>query len=153
MKSHELSVGEVAKRAGINISTLHFYEEKGLIYSNRNQANQRRYTRDVLRRIAVIKIAQNVGISLKDIKIALKKLPNNNVATKKDWQKFATILNNELEDKIRTLNNLKSLLLGCIGCGCLSMDQCPMYNNDDELHKDSKLTGAIIINQNLYNEK
>ncbi len=129
----ELSVGTVAKRAGVAVSTLHFYEAKGLIKSRRNQGNQRRYTRDVLRRIAVIKVAQKIGISLQDIMESFKSLPNQRTPTKRDWDKLSSKWKKDLEAKIQLLTHLRDDLTDCIGCGCLSTSDCPLRNPDDIL--------------------
>ncbi len=129
----ELSVGTVAKRAGVAVSTIHFYEAKGLIQSRRNQGNQRRYTRDVLRRIAVIKVAQKIGISLQDIMESFKSLPNQRTPTKKDWDKLSNKWKKDLEARIQLLTHLRDDLTDCIGCGCLSTSDCPLRNPDDIL--------------------
>lgn len=140
-----LSVGEVASRCGVNISAIHFYEQKGLIASSRNAGNQRRYTRDVLRRISLIKVAQKVGISLDCIKDAFSKLPDNRTPTKQDWQLLALQWKDELNMRINYLTNLKNSLTSCIGCGCLSMERCPLYNEEDKLSKIGK--GPVILNK------
>lgn len=139
----KLSVGDVAKRSGVKISTLHFYEEKKLIHSIRNAGNQRRYKRDVLRRIGVIKAAQKVGISLKDIKQALSFLPNDKAPTKSDWQRLSKQWKVQLELQISQLTALRDNMSSCIGCGCLSLKACPLYNPDDELGK--KQSGAVLL--------
>ena len=128
-----LSVGDVAKRCGVAVSAIHFYEKKGLISSIRNAGNQRRFSRDVLRRVSIIKAAQKVGISLANIQKAFENLPNQRTITKTEWQVLANQWELELESKINYLENLKKYLTGCIGCGCLSMDNCPLYNPDDKL--------------------
>ena len=137
------SVGKVAERCGVNVSTLHFYEEKGLIHSTRNAGNQRRYHRDVLRRIAVIKAAQKVGISLKDIQQAMDFLPVSRAPVKKDWQKLSRLWHAQLEQKIQSLTALRDNLTSCIGCGCLSLKACPLYNPDDQLGEDQ--SGAVLL--------
>ncbi|WP_068545221.1 redox-sensitive transcriptional activator SoxR [Thalassotalea crassostreae] len=142
-----LSVGYVAKRCGIKVSALHFYEQKGLIRSWRNQGNQRRYKRDVLRRISVIKAAQKMGISLGEVKTVFEQLPNNRTPNKNDWGNLAKIWQETLEQRIRYLENLRDSLTGCIGCGCLSMTNCPIYNANDELGKEA--SGAVILNRSL----
>ena len=126
-----MSVGEVAKRAGVSVSTLHFYEGKGLIFSTRNQGNQRRYDRQILRRIAVIKAAQNIGLTLSEIVEALSHLPKNRAPKKEEWEELAKIWNEKLEERIEKLKRLQENLSGCIYCGCLSMDSCALYNPDD----------------------
>jgi len=130
-----LSVGQVAKRAGVNVSTLHFYEQKGLIHSSRNGGNQRRYHKNVLRRIAVIKTAQTLGISLHSIHQALSHLPTNSTPKQKDWQKMSQQWQQELQQKIQQLTRLKDELDSCIGCGCLSIENCPLRNPEDILAK------------------
>ncbi|MBB3142345.1 redox-sensitive transcriptional activator SoxR [Halomonas organivorans] len=129
----EFSVGEVASRSGVAISTLHFYEGKGLIRSWRNQANHRRYYRDVLRRIAVIKVAQRAGIPLVTIREALAELPDQRTPTAEDWKRLSSQWKAELDTRITKLTELRDQLGGCIGCGCLSMEDCPLRNPWDEL--------------------
>lgn len=141
----KFSVGHVAKRSGVKVSTLHFYEEKGLIQSVRNAGNQRRYKMDVLRRIGVIKAAQKVGISLIEIKQAMAFLPRDKAPTKRDWQKLSTQWQSTLDQKIRALTALRDNMTGCIGCGCLSLKVCPLYNPNDEL--GVKQSGAVILDQ------
>jgi len=132
MASASWSVGRVAQRCGVKISTLHFYEEKGLIQSQRNAGNQRRYKADVIRRISVIKAAQKMGISLKAIKTALMSLPNERTPTVEDWEKLSRSWQAELNARITSLERLRDSLSGCIGCGCLSLKKCPLYNKDDK---------------------
>ena len=128
-----LSVGEVAARSGVTVSTLHFYEAKGLINSVRNNGNQRRYAREVLRRVAVIKVAQRVGIPLAEIHDALKALPRNRTPTAADWSKLSARWRADLDQRIQQLTQLRDQLTSCIGCGCLSVDSCPLRNPWDEL--------------------
>ncbi len=131
--SLELTVGEVAKRSGVAISTLHYYESEGLISSRRNQGNQRRYARQVLRRVAVIKAAQRLGISLASIRKAMAALPGERTPTAEDWQKLSADWKAELNDRITRLTRLRDQLDGCIGCGCLSLGVCPLRNPWDKL--------------------
>lgn len=126
------SVGRVAKRCGVKVSTLHFYEDKGLIQSQRNTGNQRRYKADVIRRISIIKAAQKMGISLEAIKAAFATLPDERTPTVKDWEKLSRHWQTELNDRINALIRLRDSLSGCIGCGCLSLKKCPLYNKDDK---------------------
>lgn len=129
----ELSVGEVAKRSGVAVSTLHFYESRSLIRSRRNAGNQRRYSRDVLRRVAVIKVAQRTGIPLASIREALATLPDNRTPTKEDWRRLSACWKAELDERIARLTRLRDQLNGCIGCGCLSLRECPLRNPADRL--------------------
>jgi MerR family redox-sensitive transcriptional activator SoxR len=132
----ELTVGEVAARSGVAVSTLHFYESEGLIRSWRNQGNQRRYPREVLRRVAVIRVAQRTGISLASIRDALGALPNGRTPTAEDWTELSARWRAELNDRIDRLIRLRDQLDGCIGCGCLSLDVCPLRNPWDKLSEE-----------------
>lgn len=129
----ELTVGEVAKRSGVAVSAIHFYESKGLIKSRRSQGNHRLYPREVLRRIAVIKVAQRTGLSLEEIHQALKALPDGRTPTKADWTRMSEAWKADLEDRIARLIRLRDQLDRCIGCGCLSISDCPLRNPDDQL--------------------
>ncbi len=131
--SWELSVGEVAERSGVAVSAIHFYEAKGLLSSWRNAGNQRRYGREVLRRVSIIKVAQRLGIPLASIKDALDSLPKGRTPTDRDWRKLSASWQAELDGRIARLTELRNRLTGCIGCGCLSMKDCPLRNPQDEL--------------------
>ena len=139
----EITVGEVAKRSGVAVSTLHFYESKGLIQSWRTSGNQRRYAREVLRRVALIKVAQRTGISLAAIRKALKSLPRERTPNSDDWKKLSSAWRSELTDRIARLTRLRDQLDGCIGCGCLSLGICPLRNPHDVLGKQGP--GARIL--------
>ena len=140
---HELGVGEVAARCGVAVSAIHFYEQKGLIASWRNAGNQRRYPREVLRRVSIIKVAQRLGIPLASIKAALDSLPKGRTPNDEDWKKLSSRWHADLEGRIATLSRLKEQLTGCIGCGCLSMKECPLRNPWDELA--SRGPGAHLL--------
>ena len=131
----ELTVGDVARRSGVAVSTLHFYENKGLIKSWRSNGNQRRYARDVLRRVALIKVAQKTGMPLAQIRKALKSLPGERTPTTQDWKKLSAGWREELNERIARLARLRDELDGCIGCGCLSLGICPLRNPHDMLGK------------------
>ena len=145
MEDANLAVGYVAKRTGVKVSTLHFYEEKGLIRSWRNSGNQRRYKRDVLRRISVIKAAQRLGISLHSIKQTFIGMPNERTPDKKDWALLSKQWRRQLNQQISALTKLRDSLDGCIRCGCLSMQSCPIYNPDDEL--ETLGPGPVILDR------
>ncbi|MDC0603111.1 redox-sensitive transcriptional activator SoxR [Aliiglaciecola sp.] len=145
MNNKELSVGFVARRCGVKVSTLHFYEQKELITSWRNQGNQRRYKADVLRRVSVIKAAQKMGISLEEIKQAFLSLPSNRTPDKKDWAKLSQRWQQKLDERIRKMQRLRDSLSGCIGCGCLSLKSCPIYNPEDELASSGP--GPVILDR------
>ena len=127
----ELSPGQLADRAGVAVSALHFYEGEGLIHSRRTPGNQRRYSRDTLRRVAFIRASQRVGIPLKAIKEALATLPDRRTPNRADWARLSQSWREDLDDRIRHLQDLRDQLDGCIGCGCLSIDRCRLYNPDD----------------------
>lgn len=133
MISKELGIGELAERSGVAVSALHFYEAKGLIHSVRSSGNQRRYARSVLRRLAVIKVAQRVGLPLAEIAKALDGLPSGRTPTVADWRRLSAAWKQELEQRIKTLTQLRDQLDGCIGCGCLSLKACPLRNSGDEM--------------------
>jgi len=132
----ELSVGEVAARSGVPVSTLHFYESKGLIRSRRSAGNQRRYDRDVLRRVSVIRIAQEVGVPLAQIGTALAALPEGRTPTTEDWMVLSRRWAADLEHRIVQLQRLRDGLADCIGCGCLSLEHCPVRNGGDRLGRE-----------------
>ncbi|WP_415837702.1 redox-sensitive transcriptional activator SoxR [Shewanella livingstonensis] len=138
-----MSVGQVAKRCGMKVSAIHFYEQKGLIKSWRNPGNQRRYPRDVIRRISLIKAAQQLGISLDEIRLAFANLPNGTTATKQDWINLSNQWKQTLTLWIAKMQKLKDSLEGCLGCGCLSMQNCPLYNPDDILGEQGP--GPVLL--------
>ncbi|ANF56534.1 redox-sensitive transcriptional activator SoxR [Halotalea alkalilenta] len=129
----ELGVGEVSRRSGVAVSALHFYESRGLIQSRRTAGNQRRYRRDVLRRLAVIRAAQRLGIPLDEIFSALATLPEGRTPTRTDWIAFSAAWRSRLDQRIEALIQLRDQLGGCIGCGCLSLKRCRLANPDDLL--------------------
>ncbi|MDR0181836.1 redox-sensitive transcriptional activator SoxR [Lysobacter arvi] len=133
MGGEELSVGEVARRSGVAVSALHFYEAKGLIHSHRSGGNQRRYGRDTLRRIAIIRAAQRVGMPLASIRDALASLPEARTPTRRDWSRLSSAWREELDARIRELIRMRDTLDDCIGCGCLSLDRCRLANPGDVL--------------------
>jgi MerR family redox-sensitive transcriptional activator SoxR len=129
----ELTVGQVAARSGVAVSALHFYEARGLISSRRTSGNQRRYPREVLRRVAFIRASQAVGIPLARIGAALDQLPDQRTPTRRDWERLSEAWRAELDDQISRLQRLRDNLSGCIGCGCLSLDLCKLMNPGDVL--------------------
>ncbi|MFL9582813.1 redox-sensitive transcriptional activator SoxR [Stenotrophomonas sp. AB1(2024)] len=133
MIAQELSVGEVARRSGVAVSALHFYERKGLIHSLRTAGNQRRFSRDVLRRLAVIRVAQRVGMPLEAVANAFAALPENKTPTRAEWAKMSALWRGELDQRIEELLLLRDQLTDCIGCGCLSLKRCRLANPGDAL--------------------
>ena len=128
---HDLSIGEVVDRSGVPHSALRFYEDQGLVASTRTSGNQRRFQRDVLRRLAFIKAAQRVGLTLEDIAGALASLPDARTPNLRDWERLSRRWTDELEERIRLLTALRDDLTSCIGCGCLSLQRCHLYNPGD----------------------
>jgi len=128
-----LSIGQVSERSGVTPTALRFYEDRGLISAERTTGNQRRYARSVLRRLAFIRTAQRVGLSLEDISTALATLPKGRTPTKADWTRLARTWQGELNARIDALNRLRDKLSNCVGCGCLSLRACELYNTDDHL--------------------
>jgi MerR family transcriptional regulator, redox-sensitive transcriptional activator SoxR len=137
-----LSVGRVAKRTGVSVQTLHFYESKGLIYSARNAGNQRRYHGNMLRRVAIIKSAQKLGISLKEIAETFKTLPQQSSPSKAQWKKMSSLWRAQLQARIESLEQLRDQLDTCIGCGCLSIKSCGLRNPDDKAAENGN--GAVF---------
>ncbi|WP_443217762.1 redox-sensitive transcriptional activator SoxR [Saccharothrix sp. CCNWYY140] len=131
-----LTIGQVAERSGVPHTALRFYEERGLIHSERTAGNQRRYARSVLRRLAFIRTAQRVGLSLEDVHDALATLPDNRTPTKSDWSRLSTHWQSELDARIDALIRLRDRLTSCIGCGCLSLRSCTLHNFDDSQASD-----------------
>ncbi|MEU2390101.1 redox-sensitive transcriptional activator SoxR [Streptomyces sp. NPDC007369] len=141
-KIHELTVGQLSARSGAAVSALHFYETKGLISSRRTSGNQRRYSRDALRRVAFVRAAQRVGIPLAAIRDALAELPEERTPTKEDWARLSDKWRAELEQRISQLERLRDHLTDCIGCGCLSLKTCALSNPDDVFGE--RLTGSRL---------
>lgn len=131
-----LTIGEVAKRSGLAVSAIRFYEEKSLIFSLRTNGNQRRYARHILRRLAVIKVAQKVGLSLNEIQQAFRHLPIQQAPSKQEWQALSQVWQIQLNQRIQLLQNMQTQLDWCIGCGCLSLKSCPLRNPDDVFADD-----------------
>jgi MerR family redox-sensitive transcriptional activator SoxR len=129
----ELTVGQLSERSGVAVSALHFYERQLLIASRRTSGNQRRYRRDALRRVALIRVAQRVGIPLAEVRAALAELPDNRTPNRADWSRLSQRWHDELEERIRNLEQLRDDFTNCIGCGCLSLDKCRMTNPQDTL--------------------
>ena len=131
--STQLTPAQLAERAGVTVSALHFYEREGLISSTRTAGNQRRYGREVLRRVAFIRTSQRVGVSLAEIRAALDSLPTDHAPTKADWSRLSRRWRASLDERIARLQRLRDDLDGCIGCGCLSLRTCRLRNPDDAL--------------------
>jgi len=148
-----LSVGEVAQRSGVAVSTLHFYESKGLIASWRTEGNQRRYPRGVLRRVAFIRVAQRVGIALTDIAKALEELPDGRAPDREDWARLSASWRAELDERIAQMKKLRDTLDDCIGCGCLSIDRCKLRNPLDRLAAEGPGARRLLILKPPINDR
>ena len=133
---HTLSIGEVSHRTGAATSALRFYEEQGLIHSERNSGGQRRFHREVIRRVSFIRAAQQVGLTLSEIHEFMSTLPDNRTPTRDDWNLVAASWGPRIDEQIHLLERLKDRVAGCIGCGCLSLDVCPIINPRDELSSE-----------------
>jgi MerR family redox-sensitive transcriptional activator SoxR len=134
--AHQLTPGELSERSGVAVSALHFYEREGLIESRRTSGNQRRYGRDVLRRVAFIRTSQRVGVPLAEIRAALGTLPAGRTPNKKDWTRLSRVWRTDLDHRIALLQKLRDTLDSCIGCGCLSLKSCALHNTDDHLAEE-----------------
>lgn len=126
-----LSIGAVAERTGIAVSAVRFYEERGLISATRASSGHRRFRRSTLRRVSFIRISQQLGYSLDEIAHALESLPAKRTPTEADWQRLASEFRRDLDKRIAGLQQLRDKLDGCIGCGCLSLQRCALYNAND----------------------
>jgi len=133
--SDVLTIGEVAERSGVATSALRFYEDKGLIQAERNDAGHRRYPRAVIRRVAFIVFAQRIGLSLDEIGDELAKLPRHHVPERADWAKLSGRWTNNIRERIAELQRLEAGLSECIGCGCLSLDRCRLANPGDRARR------------------
>lgn len=143
-----LSVSEVAQRSGYADSALRYYERKGLISAERTAGNQRRYQRDVLRRLAFIAAARHVGLSLDEIRAALDMLPDGRTPTRRDWTRISHSWQARLDDEINALRALRDGLDSCIGCGCLSLDRCTISNPGDTVR--DRGPGAVFLPRPLH---
>nr|WP_163512032.1 redox-sensitive transcriptional activator SoxR [Fodinicola acaciae] len=128
-----LPIGEVSRRTGVAVSALHYYEQLGLISSQRTSGNQRRFARHMMRRISLIRVAKRLGIPLESVRAALAGLPADRKPTMREWQRISQKWDAELEARKRAIEQLQQELTGCIGCGCLSMSKCRLLNLDDKL--------------------
>lgn len=130
-----LSIGDLAARTGLSVSAIRFYEQKGLITPDRNEGNQRRYEGSDIRRLSFILIAQQIGLSIEQIKDAMASLPEGRTPTKADWTKISRGFRKTLDERIAMMERMRDRLDGCIGCGCLSLKICNLYNPDDKAYR------------------
>ncbi|HHG90758.1 MAG TPA: redox-sensitive transcriptional activator SoxR [Devosia sp.] len=126
-----LSIGQIAERTGLSVSAIRYYEEQGLVKPERNAGGQRRFEAADIRRLSFVLITQEFGFTIEQIRQQLEKLPEERTPNKRDWEKISRSFRHVLDDKIRTLTRLRDTLDGCIGCGCLSLKKCALYNPGD----------------------
>jgi MerR family transcriptional regulator, redox-sensitive transcriptional activator SoxR len=131
-----LAIGDVAARAGVSVPTVRYYESRGLLSATRNAGNQRRYPRSALRRLAFVAAAQRVGLSLEEIAAAMATLPEGRTPTRADWTRLSAGWRRRVDERISELQGLRDDLDGCIGCGCLSLRRCALYNPGDEARRE-----------------
>lgn len=132
-KNDLIPIGEMARRTGLSVSAIRFYEDKGLVEPIRTSGNQRRFLRSDIRRLSFILIAQQLGLALDEIESELAKLPQGRTPNARDWSKISRSIRKQLDLKISQLERTRDRLDGCIGCGCLSLKHCQLYNKDDHL--------------------
>ena len=140
-----LTPGQLAERSGVAVSALHFYEREGLLTSVRTAGNQRRYEREVLRRVAFIRTSQRVGVPLAEIRTALESLPAGRTPTKRDWSRLSRRWRSDLDRRIEQLEKLRDTLDECIGCGCLSLRACALNNDEDHLGEEGSGPRILTI--------
>jgi MerR family redox-sensitive transcriptional activator SoxR len=140
-----LTMGEVTRRSGFASSALRFYEAEGLIKASRTSGGQRRFRRDVLRRLAFIRAASNIGLTLEEVREELGRLPDGRVPTRADWQRISRHWRGRLDEQIASLERLRDGLDSCIGCGCLSLQRCQMSNPGDWMASSDDAPGAAIL--------
>ncbi|SFK58699.1 redox-sensitive transcriptional activator SoxR [Shimia haliotis] len=128
-----LTIGQIADRTGLAVSAIRYYEEQGLVFPDRTDTGQRRYARSDIRRLSFVMITQGMGFSIADIRAALSRLPENRTPTKTDWENLSALFRSELDARITQMQALRDKLDGCIGCGCLSLTNCALYNKDDRI--------------------
>lgn len=127
-----LAIGDLAARTGLSVSAIRFYEEKGLITPHRNSGGHRRYMRSDIRRLSFVMITQKLGFSIDEIATEMRKLPKGRTPTARDWEVISSRFITVLDDKISELTRMRNNLNGCIGCGCLSLETCALYNSEDK---------------------
>ncbi len=127
-----ISIGQLAERTGVAVSALRFYEDSGLIFANRNNGGHRRFKRSDIRRVSFVLAVQRLGFSLPEIRTQLERLPDKRTPTRSDWEQLARHFREDINARIHALEQLRDTLDGCIGCGCLSMQKCRLYNPDDK---------------------
>ncbi|MFW2542636.1 redox-sensitive transcriptional activator SoxR [Primorskyibacter sp. 2E107] len=140
-----LSIGEVAARTGLSGSAIRHYESEGLVFPDRTATGQRRFARADIRRLSFVLIAQQLGFSLAEIKAQLAALPQDRAPTKRDWERISKRFGRVLDARIATMQRLRDRLDGCIGCGCLSLQSCHLYNPEDRIGRKGPGPGLVTV--------
>ncbi|MGR3637285.1 MAG: redox-sensitive transcriptional activator SoxR [Shimia sp.] len=130
-----LTIGSIADRTGLAVSAIRYYEDQGLVFPDRTDTGQRRYARSDIRRLSFVMITQGMGFSIAEIRAALQRLPENRTPNKADWENLSNLFRTELDARITQMQALRDKLDGCIGCGCLSLTNCKLYNKDDRMQR------------------
>ncbi|WP_106607966.1 redox-sensitive transcriptional activator SoxR [Shimia abyssi] len=138
-----LTIGDISARTGLAQSAIRFYEDEGLVHPTRTASGQRRFERADIRRLSFVRISQNLGFTISEIRSALSTLPQNRTPTKRDWERISARFRRHLDQRIAQMQKLRDTLDGCIGCGCLSLQKCKLYNPDDRAH--SRGTGPRYL--------
>jgi len=144
-----LSIGAVAYRTGLTVSAIRFYEERGLVSADRNAGGQRRFERSDIRRLSFVQIAQQLGFSIEQIGEALRSLPEGRAPTKRDWTRISRKFRKDLDRRIEMLERLRDKLDGCIGCGCLSLESCALYNPEDKASLKGAGPRFVLTNEKV----
>ena len=144
LEDRTITIGQLSARTGVAVSALRFYEDKGLLASQRSRGNQRRYLRSDIRRVSFIVIAQKLGLALTEIEAQLVQLPQGRAPTLSDWQQISRRMRFEIDQRINLLTRTRNQLDQCIGCGCLSLQKCQLYNKDDRLGAKGSGPRAIL---------
>ena len=134
-RTQRISIGQVAERTGLSVSAIRFYESQGLVKPVRNNGGQRRFLRSDIRRLSFVLIAQQLGFSIEQIRACLQSLPAERTPTQRDWARISKTFRSELQQRIDVMTRMRDRLDGCIGCGCLSLEKCALYNPDDRIRK------------------
>ncbi len=145
MAIKEIAIGRLAARTGLAVSAIHFYETRGLVSSHRNGAGHRRFVPSDIRKLSFVKIAQELGFPLARIAEILAGLPGNRAPTRKDWTRISKNFKTDIENRIARLEKLRDNLDGCIGCGCLSLKRCALYNQDDKAAADGPGARFLVL--------
>ena len=144
-KDDLIPIGSLARRTGVAVSAIRFYEEKGLLMSLRTRGNQRRFLRSDIRRVSFILIAQRLGLALAEIEEQLATLPEARTPTPRDWQKISHSMRSAIDEKIKLLTRTRAKLDECIGCGCLSLHKCQLYNRDDKMGAAGAVGPVLVL--------